>query len=52
MVVGELCLGGGEVDENPLAGVPLLTVQEHVRTADHHPSNAKIILCNVFDLTL
>ncbi len=36
-MAGELCPGGGEVDEGALAGVALLAVQEHVGPPHHHP---------------
>jgi hypothetical protein len=36
-MAGELCPGGGEVDEGALAGVALLAVQEHVGSPHHHP---------------
>jgi hypothetical protein len=39
-MAGELCPGGGEVDEGALAGVALLAVQEHVGPPHHHPPTA------------
>ncbi len=36
-MAGELCPGGGEVDEGALAGVALLAVQEHIGPPHHNP---------------
>ena len=38
LVLRVLGVGLGQVDQAPLAGVPLITVEEHVGTPNHHPT--------------